>query len=188
MRLQTFFLSIILANAALAGELPAPAFTKKPSATKSADGKVKIEFAVSAPTDVEVAVLDAKGEVVRSLAAGVIGGKNRPPAPLVLGLAQSIEWDGKGDWDLPVGTGPFKVRVRVGMGVKFGRLVGDSPCNFNEMQCRGLAVDPENGDLYVMGLHSDAACGPYFLRVYDRTGCGNPGMLRPRGAEKHKRR
>ena len=49
----------------------------------AADGKrVKISFAVDQPTDVEVAVVDARGKVVRHLAAGMLGGKAPPPAPL----------------------------------------------------------------------------------------------------------
>ena len=55
-------------------------FAAKPSATKDGD-KVKVSFAVSAPTDVEVAVLSGDGKVVRHLAAGVLGTKNPPPEP-----------------------------------------------------------------------------------------------------------
>jgi hypothetical protein len=85
-----------------AGESPAlPAFAKTSSVTQVADGKAKIEFAVSAPTDVEVAILDAKGVVVRHLAAGVLGAPTPPPAPLKPGLVQSIEWDGRDDTGEP---------------------------------------------------------------------------------------
>ncbi len=153
-----------LCAAAAAGEV---AFTAKPAATKEGD-KVKISFTVSAPTDVEVAIVSADGKVVRSLAAGVLGAKQPPPAPLKPGLAQELVWDGKGDWNLPVGNGPFKVRVRAGMGVRFGGLVADSPYNFYKTSCRGMAVDPANGDLYFLGLQNDSTV--YFLRVYDRNG------------------
>jgi hypothetical protein len=156
---------LLIAPAASAREA---AFKTKPSATQAGD-KVKIAFAVSVPTDVEVAVVNAEGEVVRSLAAGVLGGPNAPPEPLKPGLAQEITWDGLGDWKLPVGPGPFKIRVRAGMGVKFGRTIADSPYNFNETVCRGLAVDPKSGDLYVLAKKTrDGAL--YFLRVYDRKG------------------
>jgi hypothetical protein len=56
--------------AARAGEV---SFSAKPSVAKDGD-KVKISFAVSAATDVEVAVLAADGKMVRHLAAGVLGG------------------------------------------------------------------------------------------------------------------
>jgi hypothetical protein len=58
-----------ICSVALGGEVK---FATKPS-TVTAGGKVKITFAVSAKTDVEVAILDSKGKVVRHLAAGVIG-------------------------------------------------------------------------------------------------------------------
>jgi hypothetical protein len=150
---------------ASAGEVK---FTSKPTASK-ANGKVKISFTVSAPTDVEVAILDARGKIVRHLAAGVLGAKKPPPAPLKPGLAQKLEWDGKADWGRKAEGGPYKVRVRAGMSVKFGRLVGDSPYNFYEMFCGGMAVDQKNGDLYYLARRGRGA-HLFCLRVFDRTG------------------
>ena len=96
-----------------AGELTAPAFTKKPTAVKS-DNKVKVEFAVDRETDVAVFVEDAQGKIVRHLIAGVLG-KN-PPEPLKPNsLEQSIEWDGKDDDGKPVGGAGFKFRVGLGL-------------------------------------------------------------------------
>jgi hypothetical protein len=149
-----------------AGQGAEPIFRTKPTATQVGD-HVKIAFAVSAPTDVEVAVIDARGKVVRHLAAGVLGGKNPPPAPLQPGLAQELVWDGKDDRGKRT-EGPYQVRTRAGTGIVFGRILADSPYNFNQTMCRGLAVDA-NGDVYVLGLKgSDAVL--YFLRVYDRKG------------------
>jgi hypothetical protein len=79
---------------------------------------------VSAPTDVEVTVLGADGKVVRHLAAGVLGGKHLAPEPLKAGLVQEILWDSKDDFGKPAADGPFKVRVRTGMGFKLRRLIG----------------------------------------------------------------
>ena len=76
------------------------AFAKKPSAERIG-GKVKISFAVSAPTDVEVAILDARGKAVRHLAAGVLGARAAPPLPLRKGLSQSLEWDMTDDFGRP---------------------------------------------------------------------------------------
>src|SRR5262249_18990406 len=81
---------------------------------------------------------------------------------------QELIWDGKNDTGKNVDGGPFEVRVRAGMTPIFGRTVGDSPHNFNQTMCRGLAVD-DNGDLYFLGLRAQDAT-LYFLRVYDRTG------------------
>jgi hypothetical protein len=144
------------------------AFVTRPTASAEKDG-VHISFSVNKPTDVEVAVLDAKGKVVRHLAAGVLGAENPPPPPLKPGLAQELLWDGKDDLGKKAEGGRFKVRVRAGMSVRFGRLIGDSPYNFSETVCRGLAVDPRTGDLYFMG-NKDKDAALYFLRVYDRTG------------------
>src|SRR5687768_9499759 len=73
-----------------------PAFMKKPAAARSGD-KVHIEFAADRTTDVAVTVEDARGNVIRHLAGGVLG-KN-PPQPLRPdSLAQSLEWDGKDDF------------------------------------------------------------------------------------------
>src|SRR5262245_54166812 len=142
-------------------------FQKPPTAVRQ-DGKTVITFTVSAPADGEVAGLGAAGKVVRHLAAGVLGKKTPPPEPLKPGLDQTLLWDGTDDQGKPAVAGPFKVRVRGGMRVEFGRLVGDSPYNFNETMCRGLAVDA-NGDLYLMGLKArDGAV--FYLRVYDRQG------------------
>ncbi|MCX7806795.1 MAG: hypothetical protein N3A38_16650, partial [Planctomycetota bacterium] len=167
--LAVFFAAAVIAPA-VASEAAPPTFAAKPTVTKAADGEVKIAFAVSAPTDVEVAVLGADGKVVRHLAAGVLGGEKPPPPPLRPGLAQDLTWDGKGDWGLPAGNGPFRVRVRLGMRAKIGRLIGDSHYNFNGMICRGMLTDPRNGDLYLLLTSQDAGTMRYSLRVYDRDG------------------
>jgi len=163
----TAFLSALVAalSPTLAGEV---SFSAKPTMALAGE-KARIAFAVSAPADVEVAILDAQGRVVRHLAAGALGAKNPPPEPLRPGLTQAIEWDGQGDWGKKAEGGPFKARVRLGMGVRFGRILADSPHNLNETVCRGLAVDRKNGDLHFMAKKTrDGAL--YFLRVYDREG------------------
>jgi len=72
-------------SAARAGET---VFVTPPRAELAGD-KVRISFAVAAPTDVEISVLDARGAVVRHLVAGMLGAK--PPSPLRPGLAQELE-------------------------------------------------------------------------------------------------
>ena len=90
-------------------------FAVLPSAANGGDRQT-ITFSLAGKTDVEVAVLDAKGAVVRRLAAGVIDGDKAPPEPLKPGLSQSLNWDGKDDFGKSAQGGPFKVRVRAGLG------------------------------------------------------------------------
>src|SRR5204862_4200277 len=95
--------------------------------------RLTISFAVSARTDVEVSILDARGMVVRHLAAGVLGAKIPPPVPLRPGLEQKLTWDGKDDLGKKAQAGPFRVRVRAGSGVRFGRFLGDDPYTFGQI-------------------------------------------------------
>ena len=121
------------------------AFTSKPSATKAGD-KVKIAFAVSAPTDVAVYIEDAKGEVVRHLVAGVLGGANPPPAPLKPGLAQEVEWDGRADYGKPAEGGPFKVRVALGMSAKYDKVAFSM---LPDLRYAATLATAPDGSLYV---------------------------------------
>jgi len=154
--------TIYLAGAS-AGEI---AFSAKPQVQKAGD-KVTINFTVAAPTDVEVAVLNAKGEVVRHLAAGVLGAKNAPPEPLQAALAQKLVWDGQDDFGKAAAGGPFKVRVRAGMDVKFGRLIGADPYNFGAID--SMATD-EDGNIFIMGCQEEQNQMNMTLRVFDPNG------------------
>jgi hypothetical protein len=167
----------LAAGAAAAGEA---GFNAKPAATR-AGGKTQIAFTVSAGTDVEVAILDAKGKVIRHLAAGVLGGKAPPPAPLKPGLSQKLEWDGKDDYGDPppstVHPPPFSVRVRVGMGAKLDRIVGGDPYAFFSLDTNhgnhavwymgGLELK-KDGSVYVAG--SQNQFGTHTIRRYDADG------------------
>ncbi len=167
------FLGLSLAftcSLAVAGEVNLPrqvSFAAKPTATK-ADGKVRITFALSGRTDVEVTVLDAKGNEVRNLAAGVLGGEKPPPEPLKAGLKQELVWDLRDNFGKPAENGPFKVRVRAGMGVKFDGFVGASPYAMGRV--RGMACDAK-GNLFLAEQSYDGHFpGPYSVRMYDREG------------------
>lgn len=89
------------------------AFSSGPSVSELPDSVV-VTFAVPTPTDVEVAVLDGTGKVIRHLAAGVLGGEFAPPEPLQSGLSQRMAWDKKDDQGNPV-FGNHKIRVRQGV-------------------------------------------------------------------------
>jgi len=141
-------------------------FKVKPVAAKSGPGAT-IGFTLSASADVEVSILNSKGAVVRHLAAGVLGGKNAPPAPLKPGLEQSLTWDGKDDLGKPAGDGPFQVRVRAGSGVKLGRFLGDDPYTFGGIN--SVATD-EDGRLYVMSFEGGLNQNMDTLRVFGADG------------------
>jgi hypothetical protein len=139
-----------------------PTFTSKPAAAKSGTNTV-VKFTVSAPTDVEVAVINGKKEVVRHLAAGQLGGKKAPPEPLKAGLTQAIEWDDADDLGKKASGGPFSFRVRMGMGVKLGRFIGGDPYDMGEIT--SMAAD-ETGNLYIMA----DSMGGKILRAFDPEG------------------
>ena len=172
--IRMLFLLLLLAPAS-----QAPEFSSAPKIVKDGGG-VAVAFALSKPADVEVAVLDAKGQVVRHLAAGVLGGKNPPPAPLKQGLEQRIAWDGRNDQGAEAAGGPFKIRVRSGMSVAFGRFLGGSPYTGGVVQMpyrapvNGLVVDAE-GNLFVklmsaVGSHGNSGMWPWHLRKFDSKG------------------
>jgi hypothetical protein len=139
-------------------------FTAKPTAAKAGD-KVKIEFAVDRETDVAVFVENGGGKIVRHLVAGVLG--NNPPAPLKAGLAQSVEWDGLADYGKPAGAGPFKVRVALGLGAKFDKVLFSDPNTMSGVS--GLATGPD-GKVYVLHGVGGAVWGNLTLRGFNRDG------------------
>jgi hypothetical protein len=160
-------LVLALASIGFAGELAPPRrvkFSVKPAATRT-NGKVKITFTASAPTDVAVFIEDARGEVIRHLVAGALGPK--APAPLKPGLAQSIEWDGRADYGRPATGGPFKVRVALGLGAKYDRVVSSKPVNLETVSMLGVGPD---GTLYVRNVSSPAVWTHTQLIALDRDG------------------
>jgi sugar lactone lactonase YvrE len=141
----SFCLILLVTSSAWAGQVT---FTGQPAATRDG-GEVKISFAVSAPTDVAVYVLDAKGRTVRHLAAGLLG-ENAPP-PLNRGsLEQELVWNGKDDAGQPADGGPFRVRVAAGMGARYdGTAFGSEAKPDDLTNVIGLAPRP-GGGLYVL--------------------------------------
>jgi DNA-binding beta-propeller fold protein YncE len=161
---------LLIGGRAVAGEAR---FATPPKAVRAGEG-VKITFAVAAPTDAEVAVLDARGKVVRHLGAAALGAKNPPPPPFRAGLSQEVSWDGKDDAGKPAlapGTGhpaPLRVRVRLGLAAEFERIIGWSGQNVDLP--RGMVCGPD-GTLYVMygdsfGTHRQTT----LVTAHDRNG------------------
>jgi len=151
-----------------------------PPAIERDGAQVRISFALSERADVEVAVVDGAGRVVRHLAAGVLGADRPPPPPLAPGLAQQIVWDGCDDRGQKVDAAGLKVRVRAGMSVRFGRIIGASPRTGNvtdqpyRAPVNGLTAAPD-GSLYVklmssVGSHGNSGLWPWQVRLFDSAG------------------
>jgi len=122
-------------------------FAAGPTVTAAPEG-VRVAFTASEPTDVEVAVLDAKGQVIRHLAAGLLG--TNAPAPLRTGtLAQSILWDRTDGAGRAVPKGRYRVRVRLELGAAFERVVEWEPPSLASRGVLGFDVD-EKGDIYAV--------------------------------------
>ncbi|MGE3804546.1 MAG: hypothetical protein AB7K24_07725 [Gemmataceae bacterium] len=152
----------------------------KPVQVAKDDQQTVITIALSERGDVEVAILDSTGKVIRHLAAGVLGGKNAPPLPLKAGLEQQLVWDGKDDDGKPAATGPFQVRVRAGLSVHFARMIGGSPYTGRlatmpyRAPVNGLVTD-DKGNLFALmmssiGSHGNSGMWPWHLRQFDRDG------------------
>lgn len=146
-------------------------FTHKPTVKKVGD-RFEIRFTVSHQTDVEVAMVDRDGQVVRHLAAGVLGGKLPPPPPLLPGLSQTLAWDGNHDSGQRAEGGPFAVRVRAGLAPRLGRIIGN-PAQINPSphynRLYGLATD-RRGQVYVASGSVYSNTPVYAVKVYDRQG------------------
>ncbi len=160
--MTALIMAAVFVGSAFAGE---PGFTEKPAVSK-AEGKVTISFTASAPTDVTVAIVDAKGNVIRHLAAGVLG-KNAPAPLKKNSLSQTLLWDGKDDAGKPVVGQALRVRVGLGLKPRFDRFLGYAPNTLDVI--RGLAVGPK-GELFVLNLgrHMHKGFGSTVCNVFDR--------------------
>jgi len=157
------FICIQLSAFAVAEAAP---FRSKPEIRALPLG-ARITFELAKPTDVEIAVVDAHGKVIRHLAAGVLGGDVTPPKPLEKGLRQSIKWDGRDNARNSADNGPFTVRIRTGLQSKLGGTIG-SPASLSG-KVYGLATD-DNGNLYV-GSGAVYSSEPVFsIKVFDSRG------------------
>jgi NHL repeat len=153
-----------LATAATAAEA---GFTARPKAVKVGD-KVKISFAVSGPTDVEISILDTKGIIVRHLAAGLLG-KNAPKPLKKDSLAQSLTWDFTNDYGEKLPAGQYTIRVGLGLKPEFDKMLGYVPNTLDMI--RGLTVGPK-GELFAinLGRHMHAGFGSSLCSVFDSEG------------------
>lgn len=137
-----------------------------PLKVEKAAARWKITFAASGATDVEASVLDPAGNVVRHLAAGALGGRFPPPAPLGPALSQELVWDGTDDFGVSVAPAACKVRVRLGMQAALGRML---------MNERGVAFAPRaatvgpDGLVYVLSEQGQVK-STFLLEAYTQAG------------------
>ena len=129
---------------ALSAVVSGAKFTDKPVVER--DGReMTVRFAVDKATDVAVAIVNKDGRTVRHLAAGMLG--ENAPVPLEAGsLAQAITWDGNDDYGKPVPPAECRVRVSLGLSVRFDRFIGDERQAFESISA--LAVGPD-GEVFV---------------------------------------
>lgn len=172
------FLAMSVGTRATAGEYRAPLdiretrdarFTVTPRLARVGSA-IKVSFAVSKPVDVEVAVLNNSGKVVRYLAAGLLG-KNAPPPFRKGSLHQEIIWDGKDDTgkDVLSTAGSrgerFRVRIRLGLHAELDRFIPArvSGC----LPAHAIGVGPD-GTVYVLSSRDKA--GGTTIYALDRQG------------------
>jgi hypothetical protein len=122
-------------------------FASGPEATRVGD-TVKIAFTLSAPTDVQVAIVDDQGRIVRRLAAGLLG-KNAPAPFQKDSLKQELTWDGRND-DGQTVAGSVNVRVSAGMSANYaGTAFGSEPKSNDLTNVIGLAAGKDS-KVYVL--------------------------------------
>jgi len=178
-RLFFFTCCLLLVTSLQAADETLLKFLEPPQVARQGDQR-RLVFTLSKSGDVEVAVLDAQGTVVRHLAAGVLGGANPPPSPLQPGLKQDLVWDGKDDDGAPAKGGPFVFRLRAGTTVAFGKILGNSPHTGQivtmpyRAPVNGIVTD-EQGRIYVwmmsaVGSHGNSGMWPWHLRLFDEQG------------------
>lgn len=111
--LQKVTIGLVIGFFVSAG-LDAAVFSSGPALGKEST-VLNVYFTLSEPGDVEIAVLDGSGNVVRHLAAGYLGGSKTPPPPLSAGLSQAVPWYYRDDDGGTVNPSGCKVRVRLGL-------------------------------------------------------------------------
>ena len=134
-----------------------------PRVAKSTKG-YKISFTVSVATDVEVAILNKEGEVVRHLAAGLLGPS--APAPFKKNsLRQTIIWDGNDDRGNKV-VDAANVRLRLGLAPVYGRRLGWDGLTLDQNIVAVAVAD--NGDVYV--VDTEKSWGRTSIKVISKDG------------------
>ena len=136
------------------------------SALQAPEG-VRVRFEVSKPADVEIAILGRNGQVIRHLAAGLLGA--HAPEPLRKdSLKQDVLWDGTDDRGrVPAAeSGPYRARVRIGGVPRLEKTFGNNPNAIGAIMAMTVG---DKGELYVLTSIRGPASGRRLL-VLDRDG------------------
>lgn len=168
-------------NAAIAA-VPAPDGAGKPDfkfvsgpEARMDGGVVRIDFEANRAVDVAVEIQDGEGNVVRHLAAGLLG--PNAPEPLQQDrLDQSLVWDRKDDSGKPV-AGQCRARVGLGLTPRFDRVMGWHPLS-RLGSIEALAVNGQ-GEVYLMaggGILVLDANGRYLRQLLPASGQVAPEM------------
>ena len=124
----------------------------------------RIGFEVDGFDDVAVRAVDAEGNILFTIACGVLG--HNAPAPFQKdSLEQTIQWNGLNGKGEPV-VGLAEIEVAVGLRPEFERFIGHDPSQLSPY-INALTVD-QQGRVYV-GLHTAHRYDPSILR-FDRQG------------------
>lgn len=178
MAMEKILLTLFVLTPLVPAQAAQSPFRTRPTVNQSGS-RTTLSFELARPGDVEVAILDIHGNVVRHLAAGLVGGA-RAAEPLQAGaLHQSLVWDGTDDVGKPV-KGRTTIRVRTGLRAKLGRLIGGSPYRGRATgtpyrgSLQGVAVD-EDGNVLVkmmsdVGSHGNSGLWPWQVRKFDSQG------------------
>jgi len=168
--------TIVLASSLLVWAVRAPAAAAGDDAPRILSGPTvtttgtawRVSFEVERPCDVTVRVRDAKGDVVRHLACGMIG-LEKAAEPLEAGtLSQTVDWDGTDDAGRPVPAEGCRVTVGVGLKATFDRFILWEPDGYDTWRKDGLQILKGSGSEYLVTQH----CGVHLTttRVFDDQG------------------
>ncbi len=137
-------------------------FVQKPVVTGT-ETETRITFESKAFCDATVAIEDAKSNIVRHLASGVLGAN--APAPFQKNqLKQELIWDGKDDQgEYLKNRAEYNVRVSLGLKPQFERTLFWSPKKRLGFSCPVLRVAPE-------GLYVAESCEVDQVRLFDHKG------------------
>ena len=156
---------------------PEDVFFKTPPYFSKKNDRYIVNFELSKSTDVEIAIINKEGKIVRHLGAGMLG-SNAPFPFLKNSLSQNLVWDGlDDDQQLLSGTSDFRLRIRAGMNVELVNILGGDPyAYFSKIMGQGdhaaWAITgmevKSDGSVYLIGNVNNY--GPAALRAYDASG------------------
>ena len=153
------------------GGAPAPHLIAAPPTVSKSDTGYEIRFAVAKPTDVTVRIVNARGEVLRHLASGMVGLEKAAKPFKADSLSQSIPWDGTDDAGKKA-PGGCKALVGAGLTATFDKFllyepngIGGGAPRRGKLRC---TVTKGLGDEYLVAQENGVHLST--LRVFDKDG------------------